>query len=213
MVFAVFHINNETAKKPTRTRQLLLDFMSKCLVYKVDYMAGDGNMAVNTSFANQSFADRDNSTTAFVVRETQRAFNRNKEIWQRLGVYPIECEQHASLENLDGGKELASEMDSMTGWVFSWSKDILSAVRRSELAEQVSVLRQRQGDLILTGIGTPLSETEQQILDICDPSSSKYQFDDTKISVSEHAKHVTRQDLFMRDFDPKNPSRQNVGGG
>ena len=210
---AVFHLNQEAAKHPNKARKLFMEFVYECLRNKVDYLAGDGNMAVNMAVRNQTYADRDNATLAVAVRQIQRAFNQDKEIWERLSVYPVEGETALALAKENSRP---SDLDCMIGWAFGWSKGTLEACRRHELSAAIREIRQRKvnNDLAVKRkryedmIG--ITADEEDALDLCHPRSSEAclnQFSDLHVTVSEYFKNLTRHDLFLEE------TSETSGGG
>ena len=206
-VVAMFHLNNEAAKKPDKARELMLRFLRLCVKRKADAIFGDGNQAVNMSQKNQETVDRLNSTCAMTMRQTQLTYNNDKEIWERFSVYPVEGESSTAL---NAPASARSNYDTMIGWVLSWSKDTLAAIRRKEIQETTYELRRRKrerGTLIAQGAPvhelppavTPEEEDFVSQTGRVGWQNSKNQLDELKVSVSEFAKHMTNHDLFLEE--------------
>ena len=207
---AMFHLNNEAAKKPDKARQLMLRFLRLCVKNKVDAIFGDGNQAVNMSQKYQTIVDRLNSTCAMAMRQTQLTYNKDKELWERFSVYPIEGE---SEKNLNAPASERSNYDSMTGWVLSWSKDSLSAIRRKELQEKTYELRRKQREqrhpnpYVLNSDSASAGESQlsPQEEDFLAATwrvgyvNSKSQLNELRVTVSEFAKYLTNHDLFLEE--------------
>ena len=168
-------------------------------------------MAANQCVAGQARADRENSTYALALRECVRIINKDQELWHRISAYPIEGEGMASfLQPVTD--QCPSNFDSMVGTVISWAKDEVAAVRRQELADTVHNLRMLQRQINDSkNLGKPpprhLTPLEQELLDNCHRiRHTDYMFDDTKVSVSEFCKTITKQSIFLEDVG-------NKGGG
>lgn len=207
---AMFHLNNEAAKKPDKARQLMLRFLRLCVKHKVDAVFGDGNQAVNMSQKYQTIVDRLNSTCAMAMRQTQLTYNKDRELWERFSVYPIEGE---SEKNLNASASDRSNYDTMTGWVLSWSKDNLAAIRRKELQEKTYELRRKQREQghpnpfvqnsdSASARESQLSPQEEDFLAATwrvGYVNSKSQLNELKVTVSEFAKYLTNHDLFLEE--------------
>ena len=208
VVLGCFHINNEAAKKSWKARSAFLHFLRLCVHYKADFVGGDANMAANIRQNGQTVADRENSICAVAMRQTQMVFNKNKEIWERLSVYPVEGEgMETFLHNCDDISSAPSKFDSMVAWVLSWSKDIVGSYRRQELADMVLDLRR-----IKNGWQPQrrLSDEEEELLEKCNRVRNYYeQFHDTDVKVSEFCKTITKQSMFLEDYGQGG----NEGGG
>ena len=215
-VLGCFHINNEAAKKSTKARTAFLQFLRLCVQHKADFIGGDANMAANIRQNGQVVADRENSICAVAMRQTQLVFNKNKELWERLSVYPVEGEgMETFLHNCDDKSSAPSQFDSMVAWVLSWSKDIVGSYRRQELADMVIELRQiqrEQQQQIAQGYNPQrrLSVEEEELLEKCHRIRNYYgQFHDTHVTVSEFCKTITKQSMFLEDHGRGG----NEGGG
>ena len=188
MTIAVFHIQNDIAKKPERSRKLFLEFLVKCVRHKVDFIFGDGNMAANSCGTNQAYADRANSTLAKALRQTQLVFNSQREVWDRLSVQVIETESAKTLAAFKS--PMRSDLDSMVAWTLGWAASPLAAYRRDQLSRLVQEIR-------LSESTDDLTEEEVALLDATEISKPLMQFNDWNVKVSEHAKHITNEDLFF----------------
>ena len=188
MTIAVFHIQNDIAKKPERSRKLFLEFLVKCVRHKVDFIFGDGNMAANSCGTNQAYADRANSTLAKALRQTQLVFNSQREVWDRLSVQVIETESAKTLAAYKS--PMRSDLDSMVAWTLGWAASPLAAYRRDQLSRLVQEIR-------LSESTDDLTEEEVALLDATEVSKPLMQFNDWNVKVSEHAKHITNEDLFF----------------
>ena len=172
--------------------------IKRCLRYQVDFLFGDGNTAVNRFRASgqASHFDRLNALIPSLVREAFSSLHVGLELWQRVGIYTVECETAPNSQQ----RNIVAGTDCMTGYVFSWGKTLAHKVRRQEISTTIDSLRQQEK---FPAENEPLTEHERDLLIITDPAEIGYMemLDEFVVKVSEFGKNITTRDLFLQDGD------------
>jgi RNA:NAD 2'-phosphotransferase (TPT1/KptA family) len=118
---AIYHINNEFAKKPDNCRKVFMDFIKMCMVHEVDLLYGDANTAGTRYFAHQKVADPKNSMVACCVKAAQVAINRQMDFHNRLNVTQVENTPYEQWVKFTKDPE-NMELDCCIAHVFGWGK-------------------------------------------------------------------------------------------
>ena len=194
LTVCVFHLNNDTAKKVEAAKSCMVAVIKRCMRYQVDLIFGDGNTAVNRFCPSQQYPDRVSALIPTIIREAFSSLNIDKELWERPSIYPIETESAIALATAGS---VVQDMDCMTGYAVSWGKTLCNRIRRQELADLVLSLRQQDFE------GMQLTQAQYDLLEKTAPSEIGLleQLEELHITVSEHGKHITSRDLFLRDGD------------